>query len=275
MTSARGSGFRHVSGALGSGEHFLRQTDVRVQATSSSQPGSSKAQATSACWVLRRRRAQPQVPLRSTVTTFQEQPPIICAGHGSPSAATSGRCIRPTCASPSCWTTSARTCRPRRTVRVGEWAEAKKWSWPTCPPSRPGSTASSVTSPRCATSLSMHRPRQPRRAELNDPPLHRMAKPPRRRQGTSCNFNPRKGCLMRSTTHTAALLADCARIAPVGAGRWRTPVPRPDRARAITAPTPRTNEALPGCAAVDVYGLMEPGWASRVKPLSLGSGLQE
>ena len=42
-----------------------------------------------------------------------------------------------------------------------------------------------------------HRPRQPRRAGLDDPPLHPLAEPQRSRQGTTRPRQPRERCLTR------------------------------------------------------------------------------
>ena len=80
--------------------------------------------------------------------------------------------------SPSCSTTSARTCRPRTTRRVTEWAEANNVELAYTPtysslaePDRGPVPGTPLLRPR------RHRPRQPQGAGLDDPPLHHLAQP--------------------------------------------------------------------------------------------------
>ena len=67
------------------------------------------------CW--------PATTCRPTGSTGTSRP-TRAAPSSSRSAATCARCTRPRCASRSCWTTSARTCRRRKTRASVDWAAA-------------------------------------------------------------------------------------------------------------------------------------------------------
>ena len=68
-------------------------------------------------------------PTGSTATSR----PARAAPSSWPSAATCAPCTRPRCGSRSCWTTSARTCRPRPTPGSVTGRRRTTSNWPTCP----------------------------------------------------------------------------------------------------------------------------------------------
>jgi hypothetical protein len=103
----------------------------------------------------------------------------------------------PGCGWGSCWTTSARTCRPHRPPgrRLGGGQQRRAGR---CAHQR--LVAEPDRSPVHRAALlhpGRHRPRKPPPAGHHDPPLHRLAKPTRSQSATTPNPRQGEGCLMR------------------------------------------------------------------------------